>query len=213
MHRLHLICLVSLVWGASAMAGLAGCTGTDGEILGDPGPPPPDPYGELARIQREGPPRYTSRVHGCPKMRYRTLGNVLASRGVDLAAGGELSAGGLYAAGGPALGAPNYAARVRENIDLGLATTAKMFDVYVQAAPEIIANLLGRPECQIGGAGAQLFDAANHCVADGVSCLIGVPATATHLDVCNETIRRAADVETGKRLAVAVLAAAAHTCE
>jgi hypothetical protein len=193
--------------------GLAGCAGSDGEILGDPGPPPGDPYSELARIQREGPPRYTSRVHGCPKMRYRTLGNVLTSRGVNLAATGELSAGGLYAAGGPALGAPNYAARVRENIDLGLSTTAKMFDLYVQAAPEIIANLPNRPECQIGGGGAQLFDAANHCVADGVSCLIGVPATATHLEVCNQTISRAADVETGKRLAVAVLAAAAHTCE
>lgn len=203
MHLLRLICL------ASFSLGIAGCTG---EITGDASPPP-DPFAELERLQREGPPRYASRVHSCAKLRYRTLGNLLASRGVDLAAPGELTAGNLYARGGPALGAANYATRVRENIELGLSMTAKMFDLYVQAAPEIIANLPNRPACQVNGQPAPLFDAANHCLADGVSCLIGVPATATHIDVCNETIRRAADVETGKRLAVAVLAAAAHTCE
>jgi len=197
-HILRLICLVSL----------AGCTG---DLIG--GVAQPDPFDELERIQRDGPPRYTSRIHGCAKMRYQTLGNVLASRGVDLAATDELSAGRLYATGGLALGAANYAARVRENIEIGLATTAKVFDIYAQAAPEIIANLPNRPECQVGGVGAQLFDATNHCVADGVSCLIGVPATPAHLEICNQTVASAADVPTGKRLAVAVLAAAAHLCE
>ena len=203
MHRLHFICL------AASAAGALGCTGE----LDGIGMPPPDPFTELERLQREGPPRYSSRVHGCPTLRYRTLGNVLASRGVDLTATGELTAGNLYARGAAALGAPNYAARARETVELGLSTTAKMFDLYVQAAPEIIANLARRPECQLGGVGATLFDASNRCVADGVSCLIGVPATATHLEICNQTIVSAADVETGKRLAVAVLAAAAHTCE
>jgi hypothetical protein len=209
MHAHRLIYLASLV-GLSGIAGISGgCTGevTDWQM------PPSDPYAELERLQRDGPPRYASRVHSCPKMRYRTLGNVLASRGVDLAATGALAAGQLYAQGGPALGAPSYAVRVRENIDLGLATTAKLFDIYVQAAPEIIRNLPGRPECQIAGAGALLFDAQDRCVAAGVSCLIGVPATATHLESCNQTVADAGDVDTGKRLAVAVLAAAAHTCE
>ena len=188
---------------------LAGCTGeVDGWNM-----PAPDPFAELERLQREGPPRYASRVHSCPKTRYRTLGNLLASRGVDLTATGELTAGRLYAQGAQALGGPSYAARVRENIDLGLSTTAKLFDIYVQAAPEIIQKLPSRPECQIGGVGARLFDAANHCVADGVTCLIGVPATPAHLETCNQTVSDAADVEAGKRLAVAVLAAAAHTCE
>src|SRR5215468_425635 len=74
--------------------------------------PPSDPYADLEQLQRDGPPRYASRVHSCAKMRYRTLGNVLASRGVDLAATGELAAGHLYSQGGQALGAPSYAARV-----------------------------------------------------------------------------------------------------
>src|SRR5690348_8715640 len=123
MPLLRLICLASLT----------GCTG---EITGDASPPSPDPFAELERLQREGPPRYASRVHSCAKLRYLTLGNLLASRGVDLAATGELTAGNLYARGGPALGAASYATRARETIELGLSTTAKMFDLYVQAAPE-----------------------------------------------------------------------------
>lgn len=206
MHKLHSISLFAM-----AIAGAAACTG---QIDGDPYVgPPPDPFEELERIQREGPPRYSSRVHGCTKLRYGTLGNVLASRGVALNATGALTAGAIYTTGKAALGGPNYGARVRENVELGLATTAKVFDIFVQAAPEIIANMPNRPECKVGGVGAALFDAAGRCNADGVSCLIGVPATATHLEICNQTVQQAADVESGKRLAVAVLAAAAHTCE
>ncbi len=183
---------------------LAACTGT---IDPTPPDPVPDPYGAVA--DPAGPPRYTSRVHGCAKMRYRTLGNLLVSRGVDVTATDPVSAGGLYGSGAAALGAPDYAQRVRENVDVGLATMSKMFDIYLQAAPEIIANMASRPEC----GGAQLFDAQNHCLPRGITCLIGVPATQQHVDVCNQTVASAADVDSGKRLAVAVLASAAHTCE
>jgi hypothetical protein len=172
-----------------------------------------DPWLELERAQREGPPRYASRVHGCPKMRVATTGNVLASRGVNLASTTALSAGLIYRQSTAALGGANYEARIRETIDLGVATAAKLFDIYVQAAPEIIANLPSRPECVKNGAPAQLFDAANRCVPSGFSCLMGVPATTQHLAICNETVKRAADVDSGKRMAVALLAAAAHTCE
>src|SRR5262249_18700463 len=118
MHALRVLALIPV---------LAGCTD---EVSGW-NMPAPDPFAELDRLQREGPPRYASRVHSCPKTRYRTLGNLLASRGVDLTATGELTAGHLYAQGAQALGGPSYAARVRENIDLGLSTTAKLFDIYV----------------------------------------------------------------------------------
>jgi len=172
-----------------------------------------NPWPELDRIEREGPPRFTSRVHSCSKVRYQTLGNLLASRGVNLAATDPLSAGAIYKASAAALAGPNYLQRVRENVEPGLATESKLFDIFVQAAPEIIANLPNRPECQKNGVGAKLFDAANTCQRDGISCLIGVPATQTHVDLCNQTIARADDVEHCKQLAVAVLAAAANTCE
>jgi hypothetical protein len=172
-----------------------------------------DPWPVLDRIEREGPPRFTSRVHSCSKVRYRTLGNMLASRGVNLAATDPLSAGAIYTSSAAALAAPNYLQRVREHVETGLATESKLFDIFVQAAPELIANMPNRPECQKNGVGAKLFDAANQCQLDGISCLIGVPATQTHVDLCNQTVARADDVEHGKQLAVAVLAAAANTCE
>jgi len=167
----------------------------------------------LERLQAEGPPKYTSRVHSCPKIRYATIGRLLASRGVDLGNLADVTAGDLYASGEQALGAPNYAARVRENAEVTTAGSSRLFDIFVAAAPEIIANMPNRAECQIGGVGVSMFDGSNACVPDGISCLLGVPATASHIELCNLTVQRASDPELGKRMAVAVLAAAAHTCE
>jgi hypothetical protein len=99
----------------------------------------------LDRMKAEGPPRYAARMHGCAKLKYDTLGRLLASRGVDLAATGALSAGKLYRDGDQALGAPNFGARQRESRELTTATASKMFDIFVQAAPEIIAAM---PTCR-----------------------------------------------------------------
>jgi len=197
------------------LALLASCTtDVDGENLADQhNDETSDPWPQLDRQEREGPPRYTSRVHSCSKVRYPTLGNLLTSRGVNITATDPLSAGFIYSSNMAGLGGPNYLQRVRENVEIGLATESKIFDIFVQAAPEIIANMATRPECQNNGIGVKLFDASNKCQLDGVSCLIGVPATQTHVDLCNLTVSRADTVEQGKQLAVAVLAAAAHTCE
>jgi hypothetical protein len=167
----------------------------------------------LDKLQREGPPRYSSRVHACPKMKYETIGNVLASRGVDLGATAETSAGRMWRTSDQALGAPNYAARVRENLELTTASASKLFDIFVQAAPEIIANMPNRPECTVGEVGARMFNEFGQCTADGITCLIGIPATPGHIELCNEMVTRASTPETGQRIAVAALAAAAHTCE
>ncbi|MEZ4399584.1 MAG: hypothetical protein R3B06_06180 [Kofleriaceae bacterium] len=167
----------------------------------------------LDRLKQEGPARYSSRVHGCAKLKYATLGNLLASRGVDLGNTAALSAGRLYRDSDQALAAPNYAARQAETRELSTATASKMFDIYVQAAPEIIANLGATPACQIAGQGVELFNADNQCNLDGITCLIGVPATASHVELCNLAVQRASDADKGKRIAVATLLAAAHTCE
>jgi len=166
----------------------------------------------LDRLQEEGPPEYTARVHSCPKIRYRTIGQLLASRGVNLAAG-DGSAGAIYGSAGQTLGEPHYGARLRENLDLTTASASKLFDIFAQAAPEIIANMPNLPQCKVGGVGAQLFNQYDQCLADGVSCLIGMPATASHMEICNQTVANASDPERGKVMAVALLAAAAHTCE
>ena len=172
-----------------------------------------DVWALLERLQEEGPPEYTARVHSCPKIRYRTIGQLLASRGVTVTEPAEGSAGDIYNGAGQTLGAPNYGARLRENLDLTTASASKLFDIFAQAAPEIIANMPNLPQCQVGGVGARLFNDYDQCLADGVSCLIGVQATASHMEICNQTVANASDPERGKVMAVALLAAAAHTCE
>jgi hypothetical protein len=172
-----------------------------------------DPFELLERLRQEGPARYASRIHSCPKMKYDTLGTILASRGVNLANTTALSAGRMWRESDQALAAPNYGARQREGRELSTATASKMFDIYVQAAPEIIAAMPTRAECTVAGVGTEMFNASNQCNADGIACLLGVPATPSHLELCNLTVSRASDVEKGKRIAVASLLAAGQTCE
>jgi hypothetical protein len=172
------------------------------------------PWDLLERLQAEGPPTYTSRVHSCPKIRYATLGNVLKSFGVDVANTTALSAGDLYRNGFNALGGPNYANRIRENIGIATSGASREFDIFAAAADEIQTAFTNQTAPMAARcAGAQLFNADNTCRPDGITCLIGAPATTRHLDYCNLTVTSASDVTVGKRLAVATLLAAAYTCE
>ena len=166
----------------------------------------------LARIEEEGPPAYTAHVHSCRKIPYATLGRLLTSRGVDLAAG-DGSAGALYRESDQALGAPNYAARISESTDVTVATASRLFDVFVQAAPEIIAAMPTLDACRIGADGTAMFDASGNCTADGIACLLGVPATETHVALCNTFVARASTPENGRAIAVASMLAANFTCE
>jgi hypothetical protein len=167
----------------------------------------------IDRLTKEGPPSFTSQVHSCSKVRYSTLGNVLSSLGVNLANTANPSAGELYRDGAAAMGAPNYANRIRENIAITTSGASRMFDIFAAGADEIIAALPTLPRCQSGGTGPVLFDANNQCQASGITCLISTPATQGHVDLCNLTITRASDPTVGKRIAVAALLAAAYTCE
>lgn len=176
-------------------------------------PDGPDIWDYLQRLAEEGPPSFSARMHSCPKMTYSRIGNILESRGVDLGAGGNLSAGRLWRNGGPALGAPKLDVRSRESTELTTAAAAKLFDVFAQAAPEIIAAMPTLEACMVGGVGAEMFDGSGQCTADGISCLMGTPAQPAHVELCNEMVSRATTIEIGQEIAVAALAAAAHTCE
>ena len=68
--------------------------------------------------------------------------------------------------------------------------------------------------CKVAGvAGPALFDAANKCNIDAISCLLGQPATQAHVELCELTITKASTPDIGKNIAVAALLAAANTCE
>jgi hypothetical protein len=171
-----------------------------------------DPWDLLQRLQQEGPPEISTRMHSCQKLTYRNLGRLLASRGVDLnatGANGIPSAGELYRGGSQALGAPNYDARVPEAVEPTAAGATKLMDIFVQAAPEIMANLGSTTACP----GAQLFDAQGRCDADGLTCLLGYPATDQHLALCNQAVAQASTPQIGQTIAIAALLSAAHTCE
>jgi hypothetical protein len=165
------------------------------------------------RLDKEGPLTFTSRMHSCFKVRYATLGNVLSSVGVDLTRTADASAAALYRDGTAALGAPDYPNRIRENRAITTAAAVRAFDIFAAAADEIIAAVPTLARCKIAGMPVQLFDADDHCMIDGITCLIGVPAQQPHVDQCYQTILRASSHAIGKRLAVAVLMAAAYTCE
>ena len=173
------------------------------------------PWELLDRLQQEGPPQYTSRVHSCSKVRYSTLGNILRSLSIPIPtaqpAAGDVSAGALYFTGDNAMGVANYANRIRENISISTSGASREFDIFASAAQTIIDNFGNGSISRCPG--AVLFDANNACQATGITCLIGAPATTRHLDYCNLTVATASDTTVGKRLAVAALLAAAYTCE
>jgi len=186
------------------------------QTLGD-GEAGPDPFAIAQQREEEGPPEIRTRLHSCQKMQITTLKNMLTSFGVDLTAtasnGQPPTAGQLINGGGTALGGANYAARVGEQIVWTAAGAAKQFDIFVQAAPEIIANIKTAPACQVNGTGPDMFNADNTCNKDAISCLIGKPATDEHIAICNNLVTSASDIDKGKEIAVATLLSAAHSCE
>lgn len=173
-----------------------------------------DPFDILAQRQEEGAPEVRTRLHSCQKIQYGTLRNILISLGVDMDKTSKPpSAGELWKGAAGALGAANYDARVGETILWSSAGAAKLFDIFVQAAPEIIANLPNVDQCKVDGTGPAMFDDQNNCNPDAISCLTGRPATADHVAICNGMVKAGSNLDTGKKIAVATILSAAHSCE
>jgi len=228
---------LTILFGASLVA----CSGSiDGGEPEDDQPPPGSTSGSvdntfdhendsvsvwtlIDRLQKEGPPSFTSHMHACTKVRYATLGNVLTGLGIDIAAANPpaKSAAALYQAAVNSIGAPNYANRIREGIGVTTSGASAEFDIFAAGADEITAALPKLDRCKVNGAaqGPTMFDTTTGmCNADAISCLIGTPARPEHVEICNKSIMYASDHAAampviGKRLAVATLLAAAYTCE
>jgi len=184
---------------------------------------PGDPFEILKQHLEEGPPEIRGRLHSCSKIPYSSLGEFLKSRGVNLdataGAGQPKTAGQIYKEGKDSLGTANYAAREPEAYFHTTAGATKLFDIFVQAAPEIIANIQNVPACQIGGVGKPMFDTTTgECVFESLSCIIGRPAKSQDIKLCNTMLQHAApgnqaDLDLKRRITVAAFLSAAHTCE
>ena len=177
-----------------------------------------DPVEIAKQRAEEGSPEARARMHSCQKLQITAIRNILTDFGVDLGAtGNPPSAGQLVTDGTTALGGANYGARTGEDLVWTAAGAAKQFDIFVQASPEIIAAMPGLAQCQVDGAGVEVFtDDGNgnvKCNEAAVTCLIGRPATADHLAICESLVKSASSVDQGKNIAVGLLLAAAHWCE
>jgi len=109
-----------------------------------------NPFDILKERQAEGAPEVRTRLHSCQKMPIGSLTNILASLGVDLGNTGKNppSAADLLKTGKGALGNADYDSRVAEATTWSAAGAAKTFDIFMQAAPEIIANFSTLAACK-----------------------------------------------------------------
>lgn len=182
-----------------------------------------DPFQELANIEQEGPPEFATRMHSCAKMRYATVGNVLADLGVNMKATATTSAAVLYTSGFGAMAAPTWeATRTAESRNLSTSGAERLYDIMVAAAPEVIAAMPTNARCAIAGTATSMFDSSGACTAAGVSCLTGAPSQQAQVDLCNAAVQSDTtdmvgtapnQYTVGQAIAVASLLSAAHSCE
>jgi hypothetical protein len=201
-------------------------TGMDGNNFHHPMDPTQpgqaDPFEILKKRAAEGPPNIRTRLHSCSKLSYASIGEFLVSRGVNMnkMPDAEIAqpAGMIYKsqAAKDALGVANFDARMGESYFYTISAATKLFDIFVQAAPEIIAKIETAPACQINGKGYALFDdMTGSCVYYGLSCLMGRPATDDDMALCNLMVSQDTGQTTQRKreITVAAFLAAAHTCE
>jgi hypothetical protein len=180
-----------------------------------------DPFQVLSRIQEEGPPEFSTRMHSCGKMKYATLRNVLANIGVDMAQTGATTPLGLYNSGAGALGRPDYANRISEATALSTAGAVRLYDIFVAAAPRVISQMPMNARCNVAGVATTMFDTAGTaCTKEGIACLTGAPASQAQVDLCSAALASnttdkigTTTVTVGQVIAVAALLSAAHSCE
>lgn len=131
------------------------------------------------------------------------------------------TAGYLYFTGKDALGYPKLDSRLGEKEEHSTASAMKLMDIFIQAAPQIIANISDTskaPACTLNGKNLPMFALDGSCVEESVSCLIGYPATDDHMLLCNLLLQKAipgdmSDLIKKRNIIVAVLLSAAHSCQ
>jgi hypothetical protein len=198
--------------------GIAGAATTDTSETGGINntfdhPTEQDPFAILQRVETEGAPAVSTKEHSCAKMKYATVGHVLSALGVNLANKTATSGGAIYTAASQSMGAPDYAARVSESLELTTAGATKLFDILTESAPEIIVGVGKATSCMTAGTPAAIFGADGKCAVAGLSCIQGYPATQAQVDLCNNILTSASTPTIGQTLAVATLMSAAHSCE
>jgi hypothetical protein len=156
----------------------------------------------------------------CPVPPCVEVGNEAGNQGMCVES--PATPGFLFQSAGDAFAFPEVDSRVGEKDGHTTASATRLFDIFIQAAPQIIANIEDpqkAPACVLQGATNPMFDPTDGtCVEESVSCITGLPATDDHLLLCNLILEKAdpndpVDVMKKQHIAVAAIMSAAHSCE
>ncbi len=158
-----------------------------------------------------GSPEVTSRLHACGKLTVSSLAQLIDSRGLagtgarpDRTASGKDIFGRADTAA--ALGGANYNGRVPEAPFASTSAVSKMFDIFTMASYDVVADNWAPKACP----GTKILQDGKF-TKDGISCLIGKPATDEHVAIANDAVTKSPT--DGAKIAIAALLAAAHTCQ
>jgi hypothetical protein len=179
----------------------------------DPGAAAPgaDPNApEPAQVRLVGSPEVTARLHSCGKLTVTSLGKILSSRGLTgqgTRPANTQSGQQIFNGSSSALGAANYNGRVPESPFSSTANMSKMFDIFTMASYDAVAANWTAPACP----NVKILGADGKFTKDGLSCLMGKPATDAHVAIANDAIAK--NPTDGAKIAIAALLSAAHTCQ
>ncbi|MFO0675586.1 MAG: hypothetical protein U0169_03570 [Polyangiaceae bacterium] len=155
----------------------------------------------------------TAKNYGCTPISYRTAGLLLNDLGLKLAIdplsnpilpaatgnnngnnmgnnnnnGTPTASQAAYTAARASFGVADFPNRSAESTTIGTAQLAKMGDLFIEAAPEIIANFALSPRC----GGISLFDPTGHPSREGLTCIGGQVASADAVQLAGQLMDRA----------------------
>jgi hypothetical protein len=165
---------------------------------------PPEPQ----QLKLVGSPEVTSRLHACGKLTNASIAEMITSRALNGGnPTGTQSAQTIYHASAAALGAAHYPGRVPEAPFASTSAMAKMFDIYTMGSYAAVGANWNPPACP----GTKVLGADGKFTKDGISCLIGKPATDEYVAIANDAIAK--NPTDGAKIAIAAMLSAAHTCQ
>src|SRR5262249_29152151 len=100
-----------------------------------------------------------------------------------------------------------YNGRVPEAPFASTSAMAKTFDIFTMASYDAVDGNFNAPACP----GVKVLGGDGKFTKDGISCLMGKPATDEHVAIANDAITK--NPTDGERTAVAALRSAGHTCQ
>ena len=167
---------------------------------------------DTQQVKVVGSPEVTARLHGCGKLTVASLGQLLATRGMMGTAKvptGTMTGNAIYMnkASGPALGAANYDGRVAEAPFSSTSAMSKMFDIFAMGSYDIADPAWVGTACGT----AKVIGADGKFTKDGISCLLGKPATDQHVAIANDAIAK--NPTDGAKIAIGALLEAGQVCQ